>query len=705
MTTCYAWIFNNPYPDEEANKKIYYTSFAEQPKTLDPARSYSVNEYQFIAQIYEPPLQYDYYQRPYKLVPLTANGMPEIRYYDSGMHEVISPQTQPIAYTVYTIKIKPGIYYQPHPAFAKTSTGLYRYLHLPPDFFDEKNYSNLNDFPYSDTREVTAADYVYEIKRLADPVVESPIYGLMSEHIVGFHEFAKSLPEHTEQQFINLHQYPLQGVQQVDRYTYTVTLKDQYSQFIYWLAMPFFSPVPWEADQFYSQEGMDDNNLAFDWYPVGSGPFMLIENNPNRRMRLIKNPFFHEEYFPNSTDQNDINHGYTRHAGEKIPLIDEVIFTLEKESIPRWNKFLQGYYDTSGVTADSFEQAIHVSAEGEALLTPAMKKQGIRLTQSTDPNVTYIGFNMLDPIVGGTSIKARKLRQAISIVINFDEYIAIFYNGRGLPAQGPIPIGIFGYQEGETGINPFVYHWQDGRRSRRSLNDARQLMVEAGYPNGRDPKTGRALILNYDVPIKAGPDEKSELEWMMKQFAKLGIDLTVRGTQYNRFQEKMRAGNAQIFSWSWIGDYPDPENFLSLLYGKNGKVKFGGENAANYSNPEYDRLFDMMKNGDNNPKRLEIIKKMLEIVRRDAPWVWGMNPETFVLTHSWISSIKTNPMNINTLKFVAIDVPLRNKLREQWNKPVLWPLGVIILAIIVLLFPMIWVWQHREKSPALREKR
>lgn len=315
-----------------------------------------------------------------------------------------------------------------------------------------------------------------------------------------------------------------------------------------------------------------------------------------------------------------------------------------------------------------------------------------------------MGFNMLDPVVGGDSERARKLRLAISIAVDYEEYIAIFFNGRGQSAQGPIPPGIFGYKEGKDGVNPYVFRWKNGKLKRRSISDARQLMKQAGYNNGIDPKTKRPLILNYDAPAAGGPELKAQLGWMRKQFAKLGISLNVRATQYNRFQEKMRSGNAQIFSWGWNADYPDPENFLFLLYSPNGKVKHGGENASNYSNARFDRLFREMRNRPNDEKRQQLIDRMLEIVRYDAPWIWGVNTKSFVLAQQWVSRVKPNTIAQNTLKYVAVDLPVRNALRTQWNQPVLWPL-LMLLSIVILLSGLIFLaYRVRQKRTAKRMK-
>jgi oligopeptide transport system substrate-binding protein len=695
----HSWILNNPYPKNDDSKKIYYSSFAEQPKTLDPAKSYSTNEYLFITQIYEPLLQYDYFIRPYTLVPLLAANMPEVRLLNRDGLLLREPENKEIAFSVYRIRIKPGIRFQPHPALAKNNQGAYLYLNLTENYLQEHGIDKLDDFPETGTREVKAEDFIYQIKRLANPAVNSPIYGLMSEHIVGFREFANNLKQKKSR---DLRQIPLSGVSLVDDYTLEIKLYGQYPQFKFWLAMPFFAPVPWEADRFYAQKGMHHNNLSFDWYPIGTGPFLLSENNPNRQMVLNKNPNFRKEDFPSHGSLADKEAGYLKLAGEPLPLISRAIYILEKESIPRWNKFLQGYYDLSDVSNDSFDQAIQITSSGVAKLTPAMLDKKISLSQTVNQTIYYLGFNMLDGVVGEKSERARKLRLAISIAVNFDENIAIFYNGRGTPAQGPIPPGIFGYEEGEKGINAYVYQWGPTGRIRRSIKDAQILMQQAGYPDGIDPKTDRPLILHYDVPITGGPDDKAQLDWMRKQFARIGIDLNIRATQYNRFQDKMRTGNAQIFSWGWNADYPDPENFLFMFYSKNGKVKHNGENASNYVNAHYDRLFDEMKNRDNDEKRLNLIAKMVEILRHDAPWAWGINTETLQLRQQWVSKNKPNTINLGSLKYMAIDVKTRNELRALWNKPVLWPIGVILLAFVLSLSSLYWAYQRKERQSAPR---
>jgi ABC-type transport system substrate-binding protein len=608
-----------------------------------------------------------------------------------------------IAFTIYRIKIKRGIKYQPHPAFAKDQDGTPLYLDLTPQDLETK--FKLSDFTETGTRELVANDFVYQIKRLAHPRLHSPIYGLMTEYIAGLKQFGDDLRRADEKlrkrngndAFLNLNKYSISGVEVIDRYTYTVKIMGKYPQFLYWLAMPFFAPIPPEADQFYSQSGMDKKNIILDWYPVGTGPYMLTENNPNLKMVMERNPNFHGETYPNEGEPGDREAGMLDDAGEELPFVNKVVYSLEKEDIPSWNKFLQGYYDASGITSDSFDQAISFNSQGEAGLSEDMEKKGIKLITAVGTSTYYMGFNMQDPIVGGDSERARKLRQAIAIAVDYEEFISIFVNGRGIPAQGPVPPGIFGYKDGQAGINPYVYQWQDGEPQRRPIEEARQLLAEAGYPNGRNAQTGKPLILYFDTPA-TGPDAKAQLDWLRKQFNKLNIQLVIRNTDYNRFQDKMLKGTAQIFQWGWNADYPDPENFLFLLYGPNAKMKKNGENAANYSNPEFDKLFEKMKNMDNGPRRQQIIDKMVEIARHDNPWLWGYHPKSFALYHSWYYNAKPNLMANNTLKYKRIDPELRAQKRLEWNKPVLWPVYAIVGVFVVGLIPAMISYRRKNRA-------
>jgi oligopeptide transport system substrate-binding protein len=672
-------VWNDPYPAAERGQNILYSAFVERPKHLDPVQSYTTDESQFTRQVLEPPLQYHYLKRPYELVPLTAVEVPKPLELDGGK------------FTVYEIRIRPGIRYQPHPGFVPENQS------LSPEKIEALR--SPYDLPLG-TRELTAEDYAYQIKRLAHPRLHSPILGLMSETIVGMGEYAKRLRTIDGRDgWLDLREQPLEGVEVVDRYTYRVKLHGRYPQFVYWLAMPFFAPIPWEAEKFFHQAGMAERNFTLDWWPVGTGPYMLSENNPNARMVLERNPNFRGEPYPSQGEPEDAAAGLLADAGNTLPFIDRVVFSREKESVPYWNKFLQGYYDSAGIGSDQFDQAVRVSIEGAAEPSPEMLDKGIRLSTLVAATIYYFGFNMKDPVVGGTSERARKLRQAISIAVDMEEYLSIFANNRGVVAHSPIPPGIFGRREGAEGINPVTHLWRNGREERRPIEDARRLLAEAGYPQGRDPKTGAPLLLYFDTTAR-GPGDKSRLDWWRKQLDKLGIQLEVRETDWNRFQEKIRKGTQQMYGLGWSADYPDAENFLFLLHGPQARADGAGSNSSNYVNPEFDALFERMKNTPNSPERQKVIDTMVGMVRHDAPWIFGFHPKEFSLRHSWVANAKPNDMAGNTIKYLRLDVARREALRREWNRPVVWPAVLIALGILLSAIPAVVAYRRRERMAA-----
>ena len=674
-------VWNDPYPAAERGRNIVYSVFADRPKHLDPAQSYASDEAVFTRQVYEPPLQYHYLKRPYELIPLTAAEIPRARLVEQGG----------ATYSVYDIRIRPGIKYQPHPGFVAENLQLNKQK--------TKNLKSPYDLPLG-TRELTADDYIYQIKRLAHPQLHSPIFGLMAEYIVGLKGYAARLKKAAKPgEWLDLREHPLEGIERVDVHTYRVTLKGRYPQFLYWLAMPFFAPMPWEADRFFQQPGMAEKNFTLDWWPVGTGPYMLSQNDPNSRMVLERNPNFRGESYPAEGEPGDAERGLLADAGRALPFIDKAVYTREKEGIPIWNKFLQGYYDLSGIGSDSFDQAVRVSMEGEATLTADMEARGIRLDTSIAPTIYYLGANWLDPVVGGNSERARKLRQALAIAVDWEEYLSIFANGRGVPSHSPVAPGIFGYRDGAEGMNPVTHEWKDGKAQRRPIEAAKKLLAEAGYPDGRDAKTGQPLVLYLDSTTR-GPGDKAVLDWWRKQFAKLAVQFEPRQTDWNRFQEKLRKGSTQLFMVGWSADYPDPENFMFLLHGPQSRAKTQGENASNYANPEFDALFERMRNMPSGPERQQIIDRMTGIFRHDAPWIGGFHPKNFALFHSWLGNAKANEMSDNKLKYLRVDAAKREAARRQWNRPVLWPALLILLVLIVSIIPAVNTYRRRERMAA-----
>ncbi|MBK8063353.1 MAG: ABC transporter substrate-binding protein [Betaproteobacteria bacterium] len=699
-------VWNDPYPAGDRGRNILYSAFTDRPKHLDPVQSYAEDEARFTQQIYEPLVQYHYLKRPYSLVPLTALEVPAPVYLDAA-GRTVAADSPAVAYSVYDIRIRSGIRYQPHPAFTREAGGGLRHHAL--DAGTVTALRSPYDLPDAATRELTADDYIYQIKRLAHPRLHSPVIGLMDDYIVGLKDFSARLKAANEAlrdagtpaAWLDLREHALEGLERIDTHRFRIKVHGRYPQFVYWLAMPFFAPIPWEVEKFFHQPGMAEKNFNLDWWPVGTGPYMLTENNPNARMVLARNPNFRGEPYPAEGEAGDDKAGLLGDAGKAMPFIDQAVYSREKEGIPYWNKFLQGYYDTSGISSDNFDHAVRVGIEGEAGLTPEMEAKGISLSATVATTIIYVGFNWSDPVVGGDSERSRKLRQALSIAVDFEELLSIFANGRGIVAQGPLAPGIFGYREGRDGFNPVVYDWDAaaGAPRRKSLEVAKKLLAEAGYPDGRDARTGLPLVLYLDT-VARGPGDKARLDWWRKQFQKLSIQLEVRDTDWNRFQEKLRKGSQQIFILGWNADYPDPENFLFLLDGRQTRVKGEGENKSNYANPEFDRLFERMKHMSNSEERQALIDRMVRIVRHDAPWMWGYHPKDYSLAHDWLANSKPNNMARNGLKYLKVDPARREVRRREWNRPVLWPLGLGLLLLVVTAVPAVISYRRRERLGA-----
>ncbi len=684
-------IPNNPYPKSQQNEEIYYNTFDEEPKHFDPAVSYSSDEYRFIQQIYEPPLQYHYLKRPYELIPLTAAAVPQPQYFDAtGKVLPQGASAKSVARAVYEVRIRPGIMYQPHPCFAKTEDGTLRYHNLTKA--DVKGFIEIKDFPMTGTRELTAADYVYQIKRMADPSLSCPILSTLQDYILGMKAYSAALVNGQTNA-------PFPGVEVVDRYTYRVILKTKYPQFVYWLAMPFFSPMPEEAINFYNQPAVKDRNITVDRFPVGTGAYRMDTLIAHKEIVLVKNENFRVERYPSSGEPGDRETGLLDDAWETIPFIPKVIYKLEKEYIPRWNKFLQGYYDTSSISSDTFDSAVVFNDAGDPTASEVLKAKDIVLRTSVQPTTYYLAFNMLDDTVGGYTTEKQKLRQAISIALDYEEFTEIFLNGRGVVSHTPLPPGIFGYESGERGINPYMYNWDadTNRPVRKSIEAARQLLAEAGYPGGQDSK-GNPLIISFDNTWNSA-GATARLTWMRKKLEQIGITMESRTTDYNRFRDKVKGGNFQLIFWGWHADYPDAENFLFLLYGPNGKARYDGANSANYDNPAYNQLFEEMKNMENSPERLAHIREMHRLIQRDAPWVFTFHPVSFGLSHQWVKNSKPNALGGGTLKYLRVDANRRTENRHAWNRPVVWPLWMCLGVFILGTIPaVITIWKRERRT-------
>lgn len=469
--------------------------------------------------------------------------------------------------------------------------------------------------------------------------------------------------------------------------------------------MTFFAPIPWEVDAFYAQDGMSRRNLNSDTWPVGTGPYMLTEYIPNSRMELVRNPNYRGVPYPCEGEPGDKEKGLLNDCGKKTPFVDKVVTVIEKEATSVATKFIQGYYDTPHLERGEPGIGYQVSIQDGTGRAKELLDRKIQLPSTVQVGFWHFGFNWLDPVVGlgktpEDKVRNKKLRQALAIAFDFEEYVSIFENNRAQVNHSVVVPGLFGNHLSQP--NPVIYDkLPDGKYKRKSIEVAKQLLSEAGYPNGRDAKTGQPLILNYDAQ-GVGPGYKAKLDWTSKQFAKLNLQIEIRNTDYNRFQDKMRKGSAQFFFWGWLADYPDPENFLFLLYGPNSKAKFDGENSSNYANAEFDQLFDRMKDLDDTPERAAMIAKMIELTQEELPMLYGWSEEFGGAYHQWVYNGKPSNIIRDNLPYLRIDTQLRTSKIKEWNQAIWWPLAVLPLLLLAVAWPAWQAWRRRQSQRAVQ---
>jgi ABC-type transport system substrate-binding protein len=711
---------NSPNPKGSESTNTLFVAFQERsPRHLDPTASYAVNEVPYMYAVYEPPYAYHYLKRPYELVPKSATEIATPRYLDNkGQPLPADAPGELVAESDYDIHIKPGVLYAPHPAFAKDERGEYLYHGLTAEQTRDK-HSPL-DFKASGTRELVADDFVYALKRHATPRIEAPIYAIFSEYVIGLKDYGKTIREADsklregqdraalDKPFLDFRKYSLAGAVALDKYTFRIRIKGKYPQWKYWMTLAFTAPVPWEADKFYAQPGMAKNSLTLDVWPVGTGPFMAVEYDPDRRHVLARNPNYHGSTYPCEGMPGDKELGLLQDCGKKLPFIDRLVFTTEKDKTPLRAKFNQGFLDVPEIERNDWGPDFLADADDSDEVRKRFDERGMRFPKSIEPNNWYVGFNWLDPVVGKgdtpeQQIKNRKLRQALSIAIDWEEgYGRVFTQKAGEAAMGPLPGGMFGSRHGTVaGMNPVTHKLVDGKVVRRSIDEAKTLLAEAGYPDGRDAKNGKPLVLNYDYQRVPTPEFRAELDWMVKQFAKVGVQLEIRATDYNQFQEKMLKGKQQIFWWGWYADYPDAENFLFLLYGPNSKAKFEGDNTANYENPEFDSRYKKLALLEDGPVKQKLLDDMVDILRKDSPWAWGYFPYSAGAYQKWIGNAKYGLFTTDRAMYYKIDAPMRTRLQAEWNRPKVWPLFLIAIAALAFAWIARRAFKARERMTAL----
>lgn len=569
--------------EEESTGKLLSLGLGDNVKSLDPAIAYDTVSLTVMPMIMESLFQYKYTKVPLELEPLLADGMPEV-----------SKDKK-----TYKIKIKKGVMWQDDAAF-----------------------------PNGKGRELKAQDFTYAWKRMLLPELQSPGTWIFEGKVVGWDNYKKKLMENRAKADEILAE-EVEGMKPLDDYTLEIKLVQPYPQLLNVLAMGFGAPVAREVIAKYGQQGINERC-------VGTGPFRLKDFRKDSRIILEKNPTFRGELFPTEGDEDAQKSGLMAAAGKPLPFVDEIVYSIIKESQPRWLQFRKGNLDASGIAKDNFDTAI---ADGE--LKPELKDQGINLRKGEEAVIWYLNFNMKDKVVGGKNVD---LRRAIAMAIDRETEIRKFLNGRGVKATSIVPRVLQGHSGRVETVGDY------------NLEKAKEYLAKAGYPGGKGLPT-----IKFDLR-GSSTDARQRAEFYKNALAQIGVNLEIVVNTFPAYLEKEKNGNLQFFVGGWSADYPDAENFMFLLAGKN---KSPGPNASNYENKEYDALYEKLATMSPSPERTALIRKAEDIAFNDAVWSMLYYPIQYDLSHGWTKNYRPNALILNQDKYLDVDVEKRREMRKK----------------------------------------
>jgi ABC-type transport system substrate-binding protein len=365
------------------------------------------------------------------------------------------------------------------------------------------------------------------------------------------------------------------GVRALDDQTLRVELERPSNQFLYFLTMCYMAPVPPEAVAYYGQRGLAE-------HPVGAGAYKLRSWWRGYEMVFDRNPEWHgwAGLDPNATERP----------------FETIRYPIVKDASTQWLMLLTGQLDfLEQIDRNNMDIAI----DPDMGLSPALKARGIQLFTSPTLKLYYLGINMDDPVLG----KNKALRQAVNAAFDTARW-ETYYRGRVRALNTVAPPHI---QDARQGPFPYAFN----------VEKARQLMVEAGYPGGINPATGKPLVLTVEVG-NATQDTTESMELVASFLSSIGIKLEISVNTWQAMLEKVRLRQAQLFLMGWVGDYPDIETFMQLFLSRNQSP---GPNRSNYVNPEVDRYYDIAVVSRDPAEISACWQKVQEIVLEDCPWV------------------------------------------------------------------------------------
>lgn len=566
-------LFALAHPD-----KVIHTVFEASDDGFDMAKTQNYYSGWVASAIFETLLTYDYLARPAKLIPNTAESMPKVS--QDGK--------------TFTFKLKKNIFFAPDPAFN------------------------------GKRRELTAQDYVYSIKRLADPQNRSPSAHFIAGKIAGLDEAVKKAKKTGRFDY----DLPISGLSAPDRYTLRIELTRPDSNFLYVLAYGGLAAVAKEVIDAYGSE----NRV----HPVGTGPYMLHQYVPRSKIILTANPNYRGFIWDFTSDDPKDREIIQEMQGKKMPQIKRVEIAIIEEEQSRWLTFQEGK-----IAFDKLPQlAAPLVLDGDKL-KPEYARQKLKLYRVAEPEVTFTTFNFKDPIVGGFSNEKIALRRAIAMSYNVKEEISLLRNGQAVKAEMILPAGVVGHDpayRSSIGYDPEL--------ASRLLDHFGYRRQENGY---RTMPDGSPLLLK--IRTEAGASAKIVSEIWKRGLDQIGVQVVF---EVSNFADNVKAATqCQLMMWgsAWHADYPEGENFLQLLYGPNA----GQGNHGCYQSAAYDALYEEAMSLPPGEKRNAIYAEMNRQMEADTAWSLHVSRVRTWLIRPWVKGFKKHPILQSDWQYLDVD--------------------------------------------------
>jgi ABC-type transport system substrate-binding protein len=573
-----------------APPKTLRYAFPVAETSFDPAQISDLYSRTVAAGIFDAPLEFAFMARPFTLRPNTAAAMPEVSK----------------DFRSFTIRIQPGIHFDDDPAFGGKK------------------------------RELTAADYVYSIKRHYDPRWKSGnLYVLENAKILGLSELRKKALDEKKPFDYDTE---AEGLRALDRYSFRIVLAEPSPRFLYNLADGSFTGA-------LAREVIEAYGDKVGEHPVGTGPYRLAQWKRSSRMLLAKNPNYREVLYDEQPPADDVRLQAiaAQFKGRRLPMIDEVQIAVIEEAQPRWLSFLNGEQDTlEGVPGEFANIAIPNNQ-----LAPNLAKRGIGMLRVPRADVAVTYFGMENPVVGGTAPDKVALRRAIALAVDVEREILLVRRGQAVPAQSPIAPGTWGYDPAFK-----------SEMSEHNLAKAKALLDLYGYVDRdgdgwREQPDGQPLKLEYATSPDQTSRQLSEL-WK-KNMDALGLRIEFKVAKWPEQLKASRAGKLMMWGVGWSAGQPDADTFLALGYGPNK----GQANHARFDLKAFNELYERQRMLPDGPERQALLDQAKKIMVAYMPYKVHVHRITTDLWHPWVLGFDRNIFVRDFWKYVDIDAAMQ----------------------------------------------